>query len=253
MVRDIARASIGEKGRAYTRKMICAEGGGHFHVKGGESKIRRGVSLPLGSCAIVLALASVLSMPSAQASNTQGPGRVEMAAAQSTKAKKPVRAPAGAYFVEFRARHALSYGHTFAMFGKLNGRGEIVSREVAGLHPAGDSPVPWVIGHFVPVQSETGPSDGDLEEKYVSARYRIVLSEAEYLRLEAFIKKLQANSPLWSAVAYNCNAFVADIAKFLGLTTPSSTLLYPAEYINKLRDLNGGRERAARVETPLVQ
>ena len=31
----------------------------------------------------------------------------------------------------------------------------------------------------------------------------------------------------------------------MGLKTPSSTLLYPADFINKLRDLNAGRERAA--------
>ena len=95
-------------------------------------------------------------------------------------------------------------------FRRLDSRGRIIAREVAGLHPAGDSPVPWMIGHVVPVRSETGPSDGDLEEKYVSARYRVVLSAAEYAKVTAFIRQLQANSPLWSAVAYNCNAFVAE-------------------------------------------
>ncbi len=199
--------------------------------------------------ALVLTTALLATTMSARASNATGTDRVEVAASQNSKNKKAARAPAGQYFIEFRSRYALSYGHTFAMFGRLDSRGQIASREVAGLHPAGDSPVPWMIGHVIPVQSETGPSDGDLEEKYVSARYRVVLSEAEYAKVTTHIKKLQANSPLWNAVTYNCNAFVADIAKFMGLQTPSSTLLYPPDFINKMRDLNAGRDRAEIVET----
>lgn len=193
--------------------------------------------------------AVTLTAEGARASNQPSAARIEGASSTGAKGKKAGYAPAGQYFIEFRARHALSYGHTFAMFGRLDRRGRILEREVAGLHPAGDSPVPWMIGHVVPVRSETGPSDGDLEEKYVSARYRVVLSAAEYTKVTAFIKKLQANSPLWSAVAYNCNAFVADIARYMGLETPSSTLLYPADFINKLRDLNARRERAAMAGT----
>ncbi|NIX77103.1 hypothetical protein [Microvirga terricola] len=189
-----------------------------------------------------------VSTTTAQASNTSS-GRIEVASAQNGKVKKPARAATGQYFIEFRSRYALSYGHTFAMFGRLNAKGSIVEREVAGLHPKGDSPVPWMIGHVVPVASETGPSDGDLEEQYVSARYRVLLNDAEYAKVIAFIRKLQANSPLWSAVAYNCNAFVADIARYMGLGTPSSTLLYPADFINELRKINGGRDRASLADT----
>lgn len=157
----------------------------------------------------------------------------------SATAPKTQRAGAQ-YFIEFRARQALSYGHTYATFGRMTGQGKIVESKVAGLHPAGDSPVPWMVGHVLLVPSETGPSDGDLEERYVSARYRVLLSEAEYRRVTAFISELQANSPMWHAVLYNCNAFVADIAKFMGLKTPSSTLSYPADFINELRTLNSG-------------
>lgn len=155
------------------------------------------------------------------------------------------RNAAGRYFVEFRSRFALSYGHTFAVHGRLNTRGRIASSEVAGLHPAGDDPTPWMIGHIIPVPSETGPSDGDLDEKYVSARYRVILSEPEYRRVAAYIKQLQSSSPAWHAITYNCNAFVADIARFMGLKTPSSTLLYPADFINELRTLNTGAGKQA--------
>jgi hypothetical protein len=146
------------------------------------------------------------------------------------------------YFVEFRSRYAASYGHTFLAHGRLNDKGEIAQSEIAGLHPATESPLPWMIGHLVPVPSETGASDGDNEEIYLSARYRIELNEAEYAKVSAYIKERQANSPLWHAVWYNCNAWVADVAHFMGLRTPHSTLLMPEDFINGIRELNTTQE-----------
>ena len=171
----------------------------------------------------------------------QKPARASTATSRRKAAAKPAPAPAR-YFVEFRSRYAASYGHTFLAHGRLNAKGEIVESEVAGLHPATDSSVPWMIGHLVPVPSETGPSDGDLEDQYVSARYRVELSEAEYEKVAAFIRKQQANSPLWHAVLYNCNAWVGGVARFMGLRTPASSLLMRADYINSMRDLNSTRE-----------
>jgi len=142
------------------------------------------------------------------------------------------------YYVEFRARSAQSYGHTFSIHGRLNGSGQIVSKTVVGLHPATESPVPWMIGHFVVVPSETGASDGDKEDQYVTARFRVDLTAEEYKKVTGYMKDLQAKSPVWHAVLYNCNAFVGDIAKFMGMETPSSTMLMPAAYINELRQLN---------------
>jgi len=46
-------------------------------------------------------------------------------------------------------------------------------------------------------------------------------------------------------VLYNCNAFVADIAKSMGLKTPASSLLMPKEFINELKNLNTGTAQAA--------
>ena len=147
----------------------------------------------------------------------------------------------GRFFVDFRARYALSYGHSYVAYGRLDGRGQIIESHVAGLHPAGDSSVPWMIGHFIPVPSETGPSDGDLESKYIAASYRVTMNEAEYSRMVVYIKQLQATSPLWNAILYNCNTFAGRIASHIGLQSPSVTLVYPATYINAMRDLNHGQ------------
>lgn len=143
------------------------------------------------------------------------------------------------YFIEFRSRYALSYGHTYAVFGRTNAAGAMISPEVAGLAPATNDAAPYVLGHFFPVPAETGASDGDLEEEYRSASWRIMLTEAEYNEVVAFIRKLKAKSRVWQASVYNCNAFVAEIARSMGYSTPG-IWLRPQEFITRLREMNGG-------------
>ncbi len=175
------------------------------------------------------------------------------AASAQTSAKpivRPVyaRAPlvtsgSGQYYIEFRSRFAWDYGHTYIVHGRV---GETPTKDsVAGLSPVGDDATAWVIGHYVPVPAETGWTDGDLEDKYVTARYRVLLNKDEYDRDIAYIKELQSRSHMWSAELYNCNAFVADVAKHMGLQVPSSTLIYPKIFVTHLRLINTGHPGAA--------
>ena len=144
----------------------------------------------------------------------------------------------------------MSYGHTFAVIGR-NGQ-KLTKANVVGLHPATESSVPWVVGHFIVVPSETGWSDGDIEDQYITAKYRIPLNEVQYKKLMGYVTDLKAKSPLWHAVLYNCNAFVGDIANHLGLKVPSSTLLMPKEYITELRTLNAAPRPAGSARTAQV-
>jgi hypothetical protein len=176
-------------------------------------------------------------------------------AARST-IKKGKHPDAGRYFVEFRSRYALSYGHTFLVYGRLNEKGEVgelTDKNVAGFHPAGAGSELWMIGHAVPVPAETGPSDGDLEEEYVSARYRVYLTEAEYRTAAAHINAKRAKGGLWHAATYNCNLWVGEIATFMGLKAPSSHWLYPANYINEMKRLNTGEELPASAAAPATE
>ncbi|MGL4439639.1 MAG: hypothetical protein ACRCUE_10215 [Bosea sp. (in: a-proteobacteria)] len=150
---------------------------------------------------------------------------------------QPQREPV--YYIEFRSRSAASYGHTFASVGKLDASGNIETSEIVGLHPATESPIPWMIGHILPVPSETGASDGDLEEKYWTARYRVRMNQQRYDAVMSDIRKLQSSSPAWHAVFYNCNAFVGDVAKLMGLKAPANSMLFPKEYIEELASVNG--------------
>jgi len=155
--------------------------------------------------------------------------------------KKPVTAQqqAGRRFIEFRSRYALTYGHTYVVFGSADKNGRMISPEVAGLAPASEDAAPYVIGHFIPVPATTGETDGDLEEQYRSASWRVMLTDAEYNDTVAYIRKLQARSRLWEATVYNCNAFVADIAKHMGYKTPG-IWLRPQQFITNLREMNTG-------------
>jgi len=143
----------------------------------------------------------------------------------------------GRYFIEFRSRYALTYGHTYVVFGKTTATGAMINPEVAGLAPASHSAVPYVLGHFVPVPSETGWSDGDLEEQYRSASWRVILTQDQYREVVGYIRDLQASSPVWQASVYNCNAFVADIAHHMGYKTPG-IWNRPQQFITRLRELN---------------
>ncbi len=165
--------------------------------------------------------------------------------ADASHVDAPSRPAAGAfaqrYFIEFRSRSAFSYGHTFVVFGRVGQK--LTAKNVAGLHPRGDSALTYLIGHILPVPSETGASDGDLELEYTTARYRIMLSAADYKAIVAKIRHLQANSPAWNAATYNCNAFAGNIAHFAGLTAPSPWML-PEDFVNTLRQMNDGAASA---------
>jgi hypothetical protein len=202
----------------------------------------------LGFCALALAMGTQVAAANAQGAAPSEPTAEAKKSPQRPKARQ-VASKAGQkggprYYIEFRSRYALSYGHTFTMRGRLNARGEIATKEVAGLHPQGAGPELWTVGHLVFVPAETGPSDGDLEDEYMSARYRVELSEAEYNRIDAHIREKQKNSPLWHAALYNCNKWTGEIAEFMGLKTPFHWLP-PQEFINGIKDLNGGRQHAS--------
>jgi hypothetical protein len=202
----------------------------------------------VGLCVAAMLIGPTSRMALAQDDHKEAhavPAKLVESATDSTPAAQPrsISRLAGRYFVDFRARTAASYGHAFLWYGRLNERGKVGLIEVAGLHPASDSVVPYILGHIVPVPSETGKSYGDLDEQYLTANYRVYLKEAEAKQVFAYIKHKQEASPLWMAGLYNCTAFLADIASYMGLRTPATaTWMYPENFINSLHDLNDGRQ-----------
>jgi hypothetical protein len=145
----------------------------------------------------------------------------------------PGKSARGPYYVDFRARTAASWGHAFVWYGKT---GEQMV-DVAGLTPAGDT-TQYMLGYVMGVPSETGASYGDLDPQYLTASYKVYLNEADARKVFAYVKKLQANSPVWSAEVFNCTNFIGEIASFMGLKTPSR-LEPPEQYVNDLKQMNG--------------
>jgi hypothetical protein len=190
--------------------------------------------IPLAMVALTGFGLSVASAQTSSQSPTIRPANARSAVATSGS---------GQYYFEFRSRQAWDYGHTFVVFGRV---GEPPSKNnVAGLSPKGDDPQMWLMGHYVPVPSDTGWTDGDIEARYITARYRVLVSKEQYDRTVAYIRQLQAKSTTWSVELYNCNAFVADIANFMGLKAPSSTWIYPKVFVTNMRKINTGHPEAA--------
>ena len=186
-----------------------------------------GLALSVSLCA--LAIAAGLQIQPANAQDTAATHAVAKPQTQATD--KAI------YYVDFRARTAASYGHAFVWYGRTDSK----QIEVAGLHPATESVIPYILGHVIPVPSETGKSYGDLDDEYLTASYRVYMTEPEAKRVFAYIKHLQATSPLWNAATYNCVAFIQDIARQMGLRVPGNHLLYPEEWVKQLKQANGGR------------
>ncbi|GGI22076.1 hypothetical protein GCM10010987_17590 [Bradyrhizobium guangdongense] len=192
-------------------------------------------------------LACLMSSASAQEIRHESNKRMADASASVSTDAAPRSAPQvmrrglartekGPYYVDFRARTAASWGHAFVWYGKTSEK----AVEVAGLTPAGDTWT-YVLGYFTWVPSETGASYGDLDPDYLTANYRVYLNEADAKRVFAYIKKLQASSPVWNAETTNCTGFIGDIAEYMGLKVPNRWQR-PENFVNSLKEMNGGRQ-----------
>ena len=208
----------------------------------------------LGVLAFVLSAGAPITAANAQSakpvSGTPAPVRVAAAQPSAPTAAAPTTATRAAksgeeYYVDLRARYSQTYGHTFVVFGRgTPPTKKIPQNQIAGLTPATENPIPFYLGHILPVPSETTASLGDDDPQYLSAHYLVRMNKAEYDQAVAYIKQLQAKHPVWHAVLYNCNDFVADIARFLGLKVPS-TMLFARFFIEGIGELNGGTHHAS--------
>jgi hypothetical protein len=231
-------------------------------VDGKDGPMRYGLPSALGMLVGVGLTASVVQSTTVSA---QTIGQVSIGQVSADISTAPIAAahsnkysPRYHYFVEFRARNAASYGHVYVMYGEANARHEVIKSEIAGLGPAGDagnclncSVYNWTMGHLIPVPGEIAATDGDLEEQYVLARYRIWIDAAEYKRLVAYINERKADKVQWHAMFNNCVMFGRDVAAFLNLNIPPlfdfsrGFIPYPKTAVEALRDANGGEKNQA--------
>ena len=150
------------------------------------------------------------------------------------------------YYVEFRVALDGVYGHSYIAYGRLEPLGRPATANYADIHPTGDFPS-MVLGHFIPMEAATTPEKHTLGYK-IASRFRQPLTAAEYHRLKLLIGHIRAAHHSWSVLAYNCNDFVADVARGMGMQTPT-TLSLPYDFIPTLQAIN---ERTLRPTSSLV-
>lgn len=161
--------------------------------------------------------------------------------AERTTSRPPVATgtdyPEGSYIVEFRARTGPDIiGHSYIVFGRLGPDGAIIDSTQAGLYP---SDVAGFAFGIAGTQATTEPValDNAIPPSIV---YRHQLTAAQYDRLSAAIAEARADPPTWSWLGYNCNTFVADMAREAGLQTPTGgTWMAPMLFVSQIMQLNG--------------
>jgi hypothetical protein len=139
------------------------------------------------------------------------------------------------YYVEFRAAVDGVYGHSYIAYGRLSTLGQPASAAYADIHPIGGF-TSMVLGHFFALQASTSPEKDTLGHK-IASRFRLPLTATGYGRLQSVIARVRAARHSWSILAYNCNDFVADVARGMGLRTPTTVSL-PYAFIPLLQARN---------------
>jgi hypothetical protein len=156
-------------------------------------------------------------------------GAASIGAAEQTKDKE------FPYYVEFRVAVDGVYGHSYIAYGRLNAFGQAATTTYADIHPTGSIPS-MVLGHLIPMEAATTPEKKTLGFK-VASRFRRPLTASEYHRLNSVIARIRAARHAWSVLAYNCNDFVADVARGIGMQAPT-TLVPCYDFIPKLQAMN---------------
>jgi hypothetical protein len=139
------------------------------------------------------------------------------------------------------------YGHSYIAYGRLDALGRPATATYADIHPTGDFPS-MVLGHFFSMEAATIPEKDTLGYK-IASRFRRPLTAVEYRRLKLVIVRIRAVHHSWSVLAYNCNDFVADVARGMDMQTPT-TLSLPYDFIPALQAINASRRRQISAPPP---
>lgn len=182
------------------------------------------------------------------------PAAAETAQARTSAESSPAAArSSGRYYIDFRVAQIGAYGHSYVAYGRLSAQGKPADAHYADLHPMGNYLV-MAVGHILPVPANT-EWDPEILKLPIASSYFRVLNAAEYARLQAALRKARADKqPYWNALTNNCNHFLAQLARAIGLRAPMDLQVSYA-FVPSLRELNGGGApaRPARRAAPTVE
>ena len=139
------------------------------------------------------------------------------------------------YAVEFRARPGGVFGHTYVVYGRLDGRGQLRQPRYTGIYPSGILSDSILVGVLVmPSLISVKARDRRLRPEMV---YRREINAGAFARLAGEVRELRESRLFWNLIFYNCNSFAADVAMSMGLRVPS-TLEVPKDFVRDLYVLN---------------
>ncbi len=146
-------------------------------------------------------------------------------------------------YIEFRQRFSSSIpsGHVYVVFGRLDAKGEPVTRQYIGLFPRG-SLIGLYGGAIVPVPADLAPSFEDCRFT-PNAAYRVSLTEQQYQQLLEKVRANLANPPKWRMFGFNCNNFAATLGSVAGMVEPANRSQPSFSYIYSFIEANGDKER----------
>ena len=164
----------------------------------------------------------------------------------AAKAAAPAvqRSLATLYYIDFRAVEDGLVGHTYIAYGRLDGNGRPASAQYADYHPDNGF-AGYVMGFMVPITAVMRPTEETLRGNIVD-NFQVTLRPEEYVELIKLIAQMDAARRLWTAFGYNCNDFLADAARAVGLDAPMTNIA-PYHFIPLLRSTNGETSTGAGV------
>ena len=189
------------------------------------------------ACFLTASLLAALAFPTGAAAIEENTPR--------SQARASTAQTATPYYIEFRVARIGTYGHSYAMYGRLNAQGRPAETRYTDLHPRGNYAL-MALGHLLPVPANT-QWDPEVATLPISASYRRKLTQAQYKNLLAAIQRSKAEQRYWNAVTNNCNHYVGELARAVGLRTPGNFQVSYA-FIPALRDLN--ESQAGKDQTP---
>ena len=142
------------------------------------------------------------------------------------------------YYIEYRGRTGGVLGHAYITYGRLDGRGRPAETRYAGFYPRDEyEEALMTFGPLVAAPAYVGVDKKDRVTP-PSAVYRRNLTAREYAHLQFVLRQMRMSKLTWHLAFHNCNDFVGEVAKEMGLVIPPAWGP-PDLYINGLRALNG--------------
>jgi len=211
-------------------------------------------SLAAGDAAAVLASQASLAYASEPAEEAAEQrinalyGRIQHGECKSGWGPRPMTVnakridPGHPYYMEMRLRHTppLPIGHVYIAYGRIDAAGEPVDEKLVMLSPIGGY-AGAAVASAIPMPGLLTPHPDDCLIKPIAA-YRVSLSASQYEQLLLEIGRQKQKKPTYSLFAYNCNMFMSDVAKSVGIMPPKNIYNPSLVYFYEMMDRNEGRK-----------